>query len=163
MFDLAAKRLVWIPIVWKGLVQRSPDALAEPTEFEIQVLAELLTREEMQAIFGGEVSDEDSPEERDRKEAGAKLTSLDRFKKLVSDWRNIKMGGTDAAFTDENIGKLITLPNFALGFDTSYLTAWSGQIALAEKNSADSSGSGPPGEARGSRKTKTGNGRKRTS
>jgi hypothetical protein len=157
MFDLAEKRLVWIPIVWKGLVQKDPKALAEPVEFQIEVLTEIVGNERLQEIFGGNIEDDDTDEEKARKLHGQQMTNLARFKALVSDWRHVRSGGQEVSFEDQYIDMLLKKPNFALGFDTSYLRAYSGQIELAEKNSDDSSGSGQPGEARqtSARKTKS--------
>lgn len=163
MFDLAEKRLVWIPIVWKGLRQPSPDALAEPCEFEIQVLVEIVEREQIQEFFGGAIEDDDPPEVRERKERGNKLTEVQRFRALVSDWRNLRLGGEPAEFNDQNIAALLRRPNFALGFDTSYLRAWGGQIELAEKNSEDSSASGQAGEGNRTARRKSKSGKKRNS
>jgi hypothetical protein len=158
MFDLAEKRLVWIPVTWRGLKQTSPDALAEPTEFSIEVLAELLDRERMQEVFGGDEESAVDEAERERIRKGQQMTGFERFKVIVQDWRNIKQ-----PFEDENIRKLLALPNFGAGFDMSYLKAWSGQIELATKNFESSRGSGPPRGANGSGKTKSGSAKRQTS
>jgi hypothetical protein len=75
MFDLAEKRLVWIPIVWKGLVQKDPKALAEPVEFQIEVLTEIVGNERLQEIFGGNIEDDDTDEEKARKLHGQQMTN----------------------------------------------------------------------------------------
>lgn len=161
MFDLAEKRIAWIPIVWKGVRQPAdPDALAEPCDFEIQVLAEIVSRERLQEIFEGADEEDDTDEVKARRAKARELSEIDRFKTLVSNWRNLRLGGQPAEFNDQNIQALLGFPNFAWGFTTSYLKAWGGQIELAQKNSADSSGSGQPGEESKSAKTKTRSGRK---
>ena len=146
MFNLAAKRLVWIPIVWKDVAPPpdDPDGLAIEVENQIEVLADLVNHEGLQGIFGGPEDEEDDPETAERKARGRAMTEIQRFRAVVSNWRGIGVGDSPAPFTDENIEALLKVRNFARGFDTSYLQAWSGQIKVAEKNLSDSSGSGPP-------------------
>jgi hypothetical protein len=154
MFDLADKALVWIPISWPGLKQADPDAVAEPTTFEIQVLAEILDKDEMRAVFGAD--EEEAPEDETMDQAYERQRSkeLKAFMRVVSDWRGFKIAGQPAEFNEANARRLIALPNFGTGFNTSYLTAWAGRIELATKNSESSSDSGQP-DAGGQKKPKT--------
>lgn len=153
MFDLAEKRLAWIPIKWNGL-RPGPDGVAEPCDFEIQVLAEILDADDLLATFGTPSDDHDE-KQKALVEQAQKLTNLERFKRVVSDWRNIIIHGKPAEFTDENIEKLLAKAMFGVGFDTSYLKAWSGHPELALKNSEGSSSSGQPGAGGPKQRRKT--------
>lgn len=154
MFDLAQKRIVWIPITWRGLVQKDEDALAEATDFQIEVKAEILDEDAIRETFSPAPTDDMDEEARKVAEKSAQLTNVEKFRRVVSGWRGVKNGVQDLAFTDENIALMLKLPNFQLGFETSYLMAWAGRIALAEKNSGSSSDSGQQGAGeQGAKKT----------
>lgn len=133
MFDLADKRLVWIPVRWKG-VKANGDGMAANTTHEIECQVELVDRERMDEIFGTAAKP-------------STLSELEKFKAVVHDWRKVKAGKVSAPMTDENITAMLRVPMFAAGFDHSYLDAWTGQIEEREKNSDDSSDAGQAGEA----------------
>lgn len=162
MFDLAKERLAWIPIVWTGLKQSSPDALAEPCENRIELLAVILPNDQMTKIFS-EGFDDDPPEDETPSEKDARVmaANMAKFKAVARDWRGVVANGEPIKMTDENIRAIFNVGTFPMGFETSYLKAWAGQIELAEKNSAASSGSGQKGEASANRKTRRANGQRR--
>jgi hypothetical protein len=144
MFDLSARSLVWIPVKWKGLRQANPDEVAEETQFEIEVLADLLPTNELAEVFVRDLDETATDEQREASARAAKLTELDRFKRLVTDWRRVKVGSRDAEFNDANIKALLSKPMFPMGFEFSYLNALAGRVEQAEKNSEGSSASGQP-------------------
>lgn len=161
MFDLAEERLAWIPVTWPGLKQSSPDAVAEPCEHRIEMLAVILSADKFRAVFadtGEGIPDDETPEQMTER---INANNLTKVKSLIRGWRNIVMKGQPAEFTDDNIVKLCNLPNFSSGFDTSYMQAWMGRIELAEKNSADSSASGQPDAGEGNTKKPTSSRRRR--
>lgn len=132
MFDLAEKRLVWIPVKWNGVkAGTDPDAIAENVVHEIQAQVELVDSDELKKILGEE----------------SKLENLERFKRLVHNWRGVKMGKADAPMTDENIQIMLRVPMFPVGFETSYLKAWGGLLEERTKNSNASSDAGQADEA----------------
>src|SRR3954451_19224707 len=119
MFDLAEERLAWIPIKWRGLKQANPDALAEPTEFQIEVLANILDQDELQEVFPVDYGEEATEEQKARFEAASTLSKVEQVQRLVRDWRGVMLKGEPIPFTPENIAKILKLPNFSHGFELS--------------------------------------------
>jgi hypothetical protein len=147
MFDLADKRLVWIPVKWPG-VKANDEGIAEPHTHQIECQVELVDQERLNEIFHrkDEAEGEDEPEAREAAE-------IVKFRGLVHDWRGVKLGTQSAPMTDENIALILKVPMFATGFENSYIDAWTGQLEAREKNSNASSGAGALGGGRG-KKTK---------
>jgi hypothetical protein len=136
-YDIAEKRLVWIPVRWPGV--QAPDgngALAENVTHEIECQVELVDEEEVKAVFGGDLSD------------------LEKFKRVVHDWRGVRMDRTSAPMTDGNISRILAVPMFKKGLEVSYLEAWSGQLRTREKNSESSSDDGRAEKPAAKSKTK---------
>ena len=131
MFDLAAKRLVWIPVNWKGVQAKKPDELAEPVTHEIEVQVEIVDNDRLREILGEQST----------------LNDIEKFSALVSDWRGVKAGQRSVSMTPENIEKILAVPMFSTGFETCYLAAWSGRIEARMGNSNASSSDGPADEA----------------
>lgn len=128
MFDLVDRPSVWIAVKWPGLI-RGPDedGLAVSTEFEIEIEIDLVDRDEVAKLFVDGL-DRDA--------------EVDLFKRVVHGWRKFKIAGKQAEFNDENIRKLLAVPMFATGFETSYLKAWQGKAETREKNSSRSPDNG---------------------
>src|SRR5690349_6069663 len=101
MFDLAARRLVWIPVSWPGVQPGEGEELASNTQHEIRCQVELLDKEAIKEVLGAE----------------SKLTELERFKRLVHDWRGVTNGGAAVPMTDENISVMLRVPRFSDGFE----------------------------------------------
>lgn len=135
-FDLAEKRLAWIPIRWGGIQPGEGEGLATNTIHEIECQVELVTFARMREIF--------TPEE-----GQPVLSDVEKFKAVVQDWRKVKMGSVSAPMVDENIDKLLQVPMFPAGFEKSYLDAWTGQLEEREKNSESSSSDGRAEKPRG--------------
>lgn len=133
MFDLADKRLVWIPVRWPGVIPGKKDGEpAQSTTHEIECQCELVDRDRLSEIFTP------TPEQ-------TKMSEAERFLCLVHDWRGVKMGKTSAPMTAENVALMLKVPMFADGFNKSYMAAWTGQLELREKNFNDSSADGAAG------------------
>lgn len=139
MFDLAQKRLVWIPVSWPGVKPGADEgAVAENTTHVIECQVELVDAGELAKLFPkGERFEATSPK------------VFEAFKALVHNWRGVNLGTKSAPMTDEHIQAMLRVPMFAGGFESSYVDAWTGQIETREKNSGDSSDAGPAGEASG--------------
>jgi hypothetical protein len=137
MFDLADKRLVWIPIKWPGVKPGANEGdVAQNTTHQIECQVELVDADRLKELF---------PKGENLGATSEKV--FDAFKALVHDWRGVKIGTTSAPMTDENIRKILRVPMFASGFEGSYVDAWTGQLEEREKNSGDSSADGQAGEA----------------
>lgn len=132
MFDLSEKRLVWIPLRWNGL-KANGDGLAENTEFEIEALVELVDHERLRELFPADT--------------GSELSDAEKFTALVSDWRGVRDGNNPVPFTEANVARLLLVPMFGSGFESSYIKAWTGQVEIREKNSPASSDGGRADEA----------------
>lgn len=135
MFDFAEKPQVWIPVRWPGLIQRDVAKLAEPIEYEIHCLVELVDTDRLVEI-DAKFNRVDMPDEERRN------TEREAFKELVADWRGVKQGGKDLPLNDENIDRLIKRPGFASGFNTAFVEAMNGRIESREGNSKGSPESG---------------------
>lgn len=113
------------------------DGLAKPIEFEIELLVELVDRERLRTMFpGSDVLDELTDQERRDRE-------VEGFLELVKDWRKVADKGAPLRYDEENAKKLLGVPMFAGGFESSYLAAWTGQAEIREGNSDASSDDGP--------------------
>lgn len=140
-FDLLESPLLWIPVVWPTLIPGENDGIAVVSESRIDVLVEVVDREELQRIFFPE---EGEPE----------ISDLDGFKRIARDWRKLVAGTSPVPFTDENMKKLLAVPSFPSAMQTAYLKACNGKVEVREGNSE---GSPPVGRAGGrSKKTPAG-------
>lgn len=144
MFDLADKPLVWIPVKWPG-VAGDGENLASNVTHEIECQVELVDTQGLVLIMADYDAELD-PEAKAKEE-------LARFRKLVHDWRKVKMGRTSAPMTDENILRMLRVPNFSAGFERSYIAAWSGRLEEREKNLSSSSSDGRADEDPAENKT----------
>lgn len=136
MYDFAEKPQVWIPVRWPGLIQREPAELAEPIEYEIHCLVELVDTDRLTEIDEKFNRSDLSLEDR-------RHTEREAFKELVADWRGVKQAGKDLPLSDENIDRLIKRPGFSTGFNTAFIEAMNGRIETREGNSKGSPASGP--------------------
>lgn len=118
-FDLAAKRLAWLPVKWKGFAS-SGDEPGQVVEHEIEVQVELVEREEFARLF----VQPDPEAEPDKAAQFNRLTDLERFNTVASNWRKVVAGTTSIPFNPENVAKLMGVPNFPLAFFQSYANAW---------------------------------------
>lgn len=146
MFDLAAARLVWIPVRWKG-ARQGEDGQAVNCVHEIECQVELVDTDRMKEIFG--VGADGAPEEGSETLQQApkpKLSEIEKFKALCRNWRGVASEGHAVDMTDENIQRILKIPMFPAGFERCYLDAWTGQMETREKNSE---GSPTPGRADG--------------
>lgn len=132
MFDLADKRLVWIPIKWPGVKPGEKDGdVAQNTVHEIECQVELVDAARLKELF---------PKGQNLDATSDKVFKA--FKALVHDWRKVKIGTKSAPMTDEHIRAILRVPMFASGFEGSYVDAWTGQLEEREKNSEGSSDDG---------------------
>lgn len=143
MFDLSEKRLCWIPVTWPGLKPNGDD-LAEPVENEIECLVELVDRDGLRAVF---------PQGEDAENAKT-LSEVEKFMALVHDWRKVRDGENPVPFNKKNVERILAVPMFGSGFETSYIKAWAGQLEYREKNSSASPAGGQTGEGKASRSRK---------
>lgn len=158
MFDLAEKPQVWIAVTWPVLRPGAkPDDLAVTTDVTIDVEVELLDRDTLVDVFElGELVEEvaaATPEEEvaalvraaeEIAEAGETVPAnareaqrkknVDRFMRLVSNWRKIKNGSKSLPFTRANVEQMYKVPGFPVAFETAYLAAISGKADLRRGN-----------------------------
>ena len=140
MFDLADKRMVWIPVRWPGVAAPDAEGVAQNVEHEIECFVELLDKDRLKEVFYPERDEDDDPDEAEKLER-----DLGKFMAVVTDWRKVKSGGASAPFNKDNARKILKVPMFASGFEESYIAAWSGQLEIREKNSDGSSATGSAG------------------
>jgi hypothetical protein len=138
MFDISAKRLAWIDVEFAGFVSTDGEP-GKPTTHKIGLQIDLIDRDEFLQLF----VEPDAEAEPEKHKAFAALTEMDRFKRVVTDWRGVASNGVAVSFEDEHIGKLLKVPNFGDGFNLSYLLAWKGREKERSGNSAGSAASGP--------------------
>lgn len=132
MFTVTKEPLSWIDVEWPGL-----DADGFSTTNSIRMKVAFLPTTEMQNLFGNEGQEE----------------TADLVKRVGRDWGNIQgEGGVAFPFTPDNVDTLVEhVPNFARGFQASYVQAWLGQGKEREKNSAGSPVDGRADEAAGTK------------
>lgn len=141
VFDLLDRPLMWIPVRWPGLKPGPDGGVAVPTEHEIEVEVELLDdKEEFTKVFGL-----DDPAQ--RKEGETDPTDFDAFKRVVKNWRKLTANKIPVEFTDENIRRVLRLPNFATSLQVAYLNALAGRVETREGNSESSPANGRAGDS----------------
>ncbi len=140
MFDIAAKRLAWIPVRWPGVTTEGDD-IALNTEFEIECQVEIVSTDRLREIFG-QPKGKGQPKREPMDEAAA-------FRALCLNWRGVEDNGVSVPMTDESVARMLTVPMFSVGFAQCYQDAWAGQLETRAKNSAASSADGLEGEAAG--------------
>lgn len=141
-FDLTETAILWIPVTWPTLKAGEDDEIATVTEARIDLLVEILDRDELKRIF---FTDED----------GEDVSDFDGFKQIVKGWRKLVSGKDPVPFDDVHIKKLLAVAAFNNAFQTAYLKACSGVVEVREGNSE---GSPPVGRA-GVRSRRTPKGR----
>jgi hypothetical protein len=117
LFDLATKRTAWIEVKFRGLKSEG-DALGVPFEHIIDMEVELIDREEFNRLFI-------MPDEVEEPEAFAAyqaITNLEKITRVAINWRKIKFGGNPADFSEENLARMLNVPNFINGFNLAYGT-----------------------------------------
>ena len=130
MFDLSAKRLVWIDVEFAGMAQGDGDEPATPTMHKVRVQVDLVDKDEFNRILIKPDADL-KPEEAAAWDA---VPEIDRFKSLANDWRVVDRG-VAAPFSDDNIKRMLAVPNFSEAFGAAYGAAWRGRVKEREKNS----------------------------
>jgi hypothetical protein len=138
MFDLLSRPLVFIPVKWKGVAE-GKEGEAVPVEHAIDVQVEILDRVEFDKWIDMNRKDGDTP---DVDPAG----ELAIFKTVAKGWRKIRMNGSTAQFTDDNIARMLRYPGFVGAFGEAYMETWAGRVAVREGNSDGSPANGPAGE-----------------
>lgn len=142
-FDLTDAPLLWVPVTWPMLKPGPDDGIAIVEEARIDVLVEIVDRDELKAIFYAE-------------DGAEQMSDFDGFKRIVRDWRKVMDGNSPVPFTDENIEKILRVPSFPNALQTAYLKACNGSVAVREGNSESS----PPVGRAGGRSRKTPAGRR---
>lgn len=139
-FDLLDKPLIYIPVKWPGLkANDNGDAVA--VEHTVHVQVELLDVEPLNDWLAA--SDKIAA---DADAAARRTHDRETFKTVAKNWRGVSSNGKSVPFTDDNIDRMLQVPNFANGFGVAYRNAWSGQAELREGNSAGSPANGPADE-----------------
>lgn len=148
MFDLSTKRQVWILVEWPGLVQEGGEKLAVATTHEIEMLVELLDKEEAAQLSDRykEVAPADPDNITPAERAQGLAMELAAIKEIASDWRKVLSGGQPVPFTDENIMRMIKVQGFSPAFNLAYRKAQAGMAETREKNSEGSPASGQAAE-----------------
>lgn len=115
MFTIVKEPVAWIDIEWSGLDE---EGFSQNNLIRMKVA--LLPLSEMQTCFGGESEE----------------VTGDVIKKVARDWSGVRAeGGKVMEMTSENLELMVeVVPNFARGFQSSYLKAWLGQGREREKN-----------------------------
>lgn len=136
MFDFADKAKIWIPVRWRGLKAGEGD-VAEEVENEIEVLVEIVDRDKLP---WNDVSLAEGINEAEGEEKESLLLEREMmvFKAVSHAWRGVNDKGVPVPFTDDNIKRMLRLPMFGAGFETSYSLAWAGRVEHREKNSESS-------------------------
>lgn len=134
MFDLSERPTVWIPVEWTQLKPGENDGLAVESKVEIEILIELLDRDELIKLFGPDFGID--PEEGDEPtEKKSKFEQqVDRFMAVVSDWRKFKNKGENVTFGRDMAEKILKVPGFAPAFVTAYLSACGGKADIRKGN-----------------------------
>jgi hypothetical protein len=150
MFDLAEKRLAWIPVKWPGFASAGDD-VGRPVEHEVELRVELPDLDRFATLFMDPVA-EDGTKLPNRTDAdfdewkAGKVDDDRRADELVVDWRKVMNAGTPVPFTPEAMRKLLRVPNFSRSFFESYAAAYAGREKLRAGNSEGSLETGPSGE-----------------
>lgn len=140
MFDLLQRNLVWIPVKWPGLKPSEIEGeTAVEVEHSISLQVEILGRTEFAAWIAPPPPAKNAAAQSDRE--------LQQFKTVVQDWRGVVDGAKSLPFADENICRLLQVPNFNTGFGDAYYKAWQGQAETRESNSESLPPVGQAGEA----------------
>jgi hypothetical protein len=137
-YELLDRPLLWIPVAWAGLVAGENDGIAQPVEHEIEVLVELVDKEQVRSVFGLAEDGRTVAEERDE---------FVVVKTLCSGWRRITYRGSTLPFTDDNLRRVVYLPNFMGAFTLAYMSAVGGRVATRLGNSEGSQSGGRADEA----------------
>jgi hypothetical protein len=143
MFDLADRRLVWIPVLWDILKPSETDgevSVSHGVSIEIEV--DIKDRDELVEIasemlgLGSSAKDEDELKDLNTVEIAARGRELEtqQFLKLVSNWRKFYLSGKPVEFTPENVKKLLAVPGFLAAFQTAYFKACSGKVETRKGN-----------------------------
>lgn len=138
MFELVDAPLVWMPVEWPGLVQGKDEAIAEAVTHRVELLVELVAKDEFRALFQlddagemtGDAVDEDAV-----------------WTRLVRGWRKIVANGSPVPFTPDNGKRLMARPGFMIGFALAYFQAMGGRVKEREGNSENSQSGGRVDEA----------------
>lgn len=142
MFDLAEKRLVWIPVTWPGLASDG-DKLAEPVEHKAEFQVELVDLDRFQFLFLNPVAEDGgklpwaNDEAFDAWKSG-KVTDRFRAAELTADWRGIARGGVKVPYSAEAMSVLMGKPNFPAAYFAAYMLAYN---AIKETRAGNSEGS----------------------
>jgi len=128
LFELVDRPRLWILVTWPGLAPGEGDAVAKPIEHEIEVLVELIDKEEFRTIYG--LADDGTP-------TGAGWDGFDACKRLMSNWRKVTEKGAPVPFTEARLEMLCRVPGFTSGFANAYSLAVNGQTLAREGNSDD--------------------------
>jgi len=136
-FDLLDKPLIYIPVKWPGLkADDNGDAVAVEHTVDVQIeLLDVDLLNEWLAASDKIAADADT--------AARRIHDRETFKTVAKNWRGVSSNGKNVPFTDDNIDRMLQVPNFASGFGVAYRNAWSGQAELREGNSAGSPANGP--------------------
>lgn len=138
MFDLADKPVVWIPVTWDVLFQPDGDGeVAKTKQQSIDLLVEIVDRQELRKLFSGMRPDDDTTVYPD-------IPEIERFTRIVSDWRKVVSNKKPLPFNPENAEKLLNVAGFNTAFVTAYMMALSGAVETREGNSEPSGSNGPP-------------------
>jgi hypothetical protein len=151
MFDLADKRLAWMPVKWPGFVSRG-DEPGEVVDYEAVFQVELVDIDRFQFLFMNPINDDGEKHAwatDEAFEAWKKGEVDDKFRgrELVNNWRGIASGGTSVAYTPDNMNRLMGKPNFAVAFFTEYTKAYRAIKETRSGNSDASPETGSTGEA----------------
>jgi hypothetical protein len=150
MFDLTARRLVWLPVTFKGM-QSVGDALAEPVDHTIELQVDLVDLDEFGRLFVSPLDDEGNPRPDavppatpDRVKEWNEINDVYRAKAIVTDWRKVKSNGSTLPFSTDALEKLMKVPNFNTAlFMNAYPTAYAGMKDTRLGNSEGSPVNGP--------------------
>jgi len=145
MFDLTAKRLVWIAVNFRG-VKSEGEAVAEAIEHTIEVRVELVDLDEFGRLFIDPRNEDGTPNTDavpaatpERLEEWDRMNDTDRAIAIVSDWRGVVSNGKPVPFSVDALRLMMRVPNFAVGlFRVAYPKAYAGIKDTRQGNSESS-------------------------
>lgn len=145
MFDLLAKPLLWIPVIWDGLAPGEGEEVAQPIEHRIDVQVEILDRDAFTEWLRGGTADAGTAADADDEAfdpAARAAHELASFKAVASNWRKVVAGGAALPFNDENVALMLRVPGFVPAFGQAYVKAFRGQAEERVGNSESSPNNG---------------------
>lgn len=146
-FDLQTRRLVWIPVTFATMVSEG-DELAKVAEKTVELQVDLVDLDEFSRLFVSPLDRDGNPRPGTTPERLAEWEAIDdtvRAIAITNDWRKVRSGGRVIPYSEENMAKLMRVPNFASAlFHEAYPRAYA---AIEDTRLGNSESSPDDGQA----------------